>query len=142
MAGPLKNARHEKFAQELAKGKSQAEAYKAAGYSVTGNVAEAAASRLLRDVNISERVGELKARAAERAVITVESLTQRLLNIAKKGEDANDAPLLSVARASLMDAAKLNGLIIDRARIGVNLSGLSDEDIDALERILGKSPNA
>ena len=32
MSGPLKNPRHERYAQELAKGKSQAEAYEAAGY--------------------------------------------------------------------------------------------------------------
>jgi hypothetical protein len=32
MPGPLKNARHERFAQELAKGASQAEAYARAGY--------------------------------------------------------------------------------------------------------------
>jgi hypothetical protein len=32
MPGPLKNARHERFAQELAKGKSKLGAYTLAGY--------------------------------------------------------------------------------------------------------------
>jgi hypothetical protein len=139
MAGPLKNARHEKFAQELAKGTAQSEAYKRAGYSAEGNVAEAAASRLLRDVKISARVAELKERAAERAVVTVEGITQRLLKIAEKGEGAADAPLLSVARASLMDAAKLNGLIIDRSKVGLDLTSATTEELEILERFFARS---
>jgi hypothetical protein len=41
-----------------------------------------------------------------------------------------------------MDAAKLNGLIIDRSKVGFDFSNLSDEDIDALDRILGKTSHA
>jgi phage terminase small subunit len=52
----LNNARHEKFAQELAKGKAAAEAYTAAGYKYDrGN-----ASRLTANDNISRRVEELQ----------------------------------------------------------------------------------
>jgi hypothetical protein len=142
MPGPLKNARHERFAQELAKGKSQSEAYKSAGYSADGNSAEVNAARLLRNAKVSARVEELKGKAAERTVVTIENLTDRLLKIAEKGEGAKDAPLLSVARASLMDAAKLNGLIVDRSKVGFDFSSLTDEDVDALDRILGKTPNA
>lgn len=137
MPGPLKNARHERFAQELAKGKSQVDAYAAAGYKPD----RGAATRLSAKVSVAERARELKARAAERTVITVENLTERLLAIAAKGENKEDAPLLSVARAAIMDAAKLNGLIIDRSKFGIDLSGLSDEDLDALDRILGKGSN-
>lgn len=135
MPGPLKNARHERFAQELAKGKSQVDAYAAAGY--TGD--RTAASRLSTNANILARVEELKGKAAERCVVTVEGITQRLLNIAQKGEDAKDAPLLSVARASLMDAAKLNGLIIDKIKHGLDLTGASDEELEVLERLLSRS---
>jgi len=139
MSGPLKNARQEKFAQELAKGQAQDKAYAAAGYRPD----RGAASRLSSNVNIVARVTELQSRAAERTIVTVEGITERLLNIAKKGEGANDAPLLSVGRAALMDAAKLNGLIIDRSKVGFDFAGLSDEDLDALDRILGKtSPDA
>jgi hypothetical protein len=139
MPGPLKNARHEKYAQELAKGSSQVDAYAAAGFAPN----RTCASRLQTNANIRARVEELKSKAAERTIVTVEGITERLLNIAKKGEGATDAPLLSVGRAALMDAAKLNGLIIDRSKVGFDFSDLSDEDCDALERILGKtSPNA
>lgn len=131
----LKNARHEKFAQELAKGKSQVDAYAAAGFKPN----RSHAARLVANGNISARVEELKEKAAEKAVITIESLTDRLLKIAEKGENKEDAPMLSVARASLMDAAKLNGLIIDRSKMGFDLSGLTEEELVLLERILART---
>lgn len=109
----LTNSRHERFAQELAKGKSQSEAYEAAGY----NPSRSAAARLAADVNICERVASIQDRAAIRAEITVAEITARLLNIATKGESSTEAPMLSVARASLMDAAKLNGLIVDTSKV-------------------------
>lgn len=117
----LPNQKHELFAQALAKGKTQEEAYVEAGYKPD----RGAASRLSAKVNISARVAELQERAATRTELTVADLTRRLLAIAAKGETATDAPLLSVARASLMDAAKLNGLIVDRKE----LSGPDGADI-------------
>jgi hypothetical protein len=110
MAGPLKNARHERFAQERAKGKSIDAAYADAGFKPNrGN-----AARLNANESVQARITELQARAAEKAVVTIEDITARLLKIAEKGEASKDAPLLAVARASLMDAAKLNGLIVDK----------------------------
>lgn len=61
----LKNARHEKFAQNVAKGKSATEAYKLAGFNARAKSAEAAASRLLGNVKVHARVEELKAAGAE-----------------------------------------------------------------------------
>lgn len=137
MPGPLKNARHERFAQELAKGKSQVDAYEAAGYKPD----RGAATRVSAIVSVQARVEELKEKAAERCVVTVEGITQRLLNIAKKGEGEGikDPPLLSVARASLMDAAKLNGLIVDRAKVGLDLAGATEEELEILERLFARS---
>lgn len=107
----LKNAKHELFAQALAKGMSQTEAYADAGY--TGD--RTAASRLSTNVNIVARLAEILDKAATRTEITVASITERLLAIAKKAETSDEAPMLQAARASLMDAAKLNGLVIDKA---------------------------
>lgn len=118
----LSNAKHERFAQELAKGKTATEAYTEAGY--RGD--RTAASRLSTNANISQRISELLERAAVRTEITVAGITDRLLAIAAKGESATDAPLLSVARASLMDAAKLNGLITDKVDMNTK-HGISDE---------------
>jgi phage terminase small subunit len=131
MPGPLKNARHERFAQGLAKGETADAAYQAAGFTPNrGN-----ATRLKANESVAARVLELQGKAAEKAVITIEGLTDRLLKIAKKGEEKEDASMLQVARASLMDAAKLNGLIIDRSKVGFDLSGLTDEELAQLEKL-------
>lgn len=111
--GVLANPKHERFAQGLAKGKTAAEAYTDAGY--TGD--RTAACRLSTNVNVQSRVAELQERAAIRTEITVASITERLLAIATKGESSSDAPLLAVGRAALMDAAKLNGLIVDKSAV-------------------------
>lgn len=108
--GPLKNARHERFAQELAKGKTLAQAYVNAGYRPN----EKNAARLKKNEGVAARFAELQERVAKKTVVTVEGITARLLKIAEKGEKSKQAPLLSVARASLMDAAKLNGLIVEK----------------------------
>lgn len=110
----LGNPKHERFAQLLAKGLTADEAYEQAGYKPDrGN-----ASRLTANHNVQTRVAEIQERAAIRAEITVASITERLLAIAEKAESKDEAPMLSVARASLMDAAKLNGLVVDRQAVG------------------------
>jgi phage terminase small subunit len=107
----LDNARHERFAQSLAKGRSQSEAYAEAGYAANdGN-----AARLKGNERVLARVAEILDHAAIRTEISVASITQRLLAIASKGERSDDAPMLQAARASLMDAAKLNGLVVDKS---------------------------
>lgn len=106
----LSNARHERFAQGLAKGLSQSDAYEEAGYKPS----RSAAARLAADVNICKRVASIQGKAAERTEITVASITERLLAIATKAEKSREAPMLQAARASLMDAAKLNGLVVEK----------------------------
>ena len=62
MPGPLKNARHERFAQELAKGATADAAYAAAGYKPN----RCNASRLKSKENIFDRVQELTGRIADK----------------------------------------------------------------------------
>lgn len=107
----LKNPKHERFAQELAKGKSQAEAYATAGYAPS----EPNASRLTSNDKVRARVAEIQERGAVRAEVTIASLTADLLRIREAGEGLRDSAGLSVARASTMDIAKLNGLVIDKS---------------------------
>lgn len=73
----LLNPKHERFVQELAQGKSAAEAYRAAGYEARGDSAKVNASRLLTDANVRARLVELQAEAAQRAAITLEGLLDR-----------------------------------------------------------------
>ena len=74
---PLKNARHEVFAQHLANGKAQAEAYTAAGYANT-RAARFNASRLISRDNVSARANYLKTKAAEKALVTAEGVLRGL----------------------------------------------------------------
>lgn len=131
MAGPLKNARHERFAQGLAKGSTADAAYVSAGFKPNRHNA----SRLNTNETIRIRVTELKVAAAEKSVITVTEITQRLLNIAQKGENDGQPAMLSVARASLMDVAKLNGMIVEKTQ-----RELSQDQMNALMEMIRSQP--
>ncbi len=61
----LKNARHERFIQGVVKGISPGPAYTAAGYKATGNSAESAAARMLRNVQVRARRAELQGSTAK-----------------------------------------------------------------------------
>ena len=125
----LTNAKHERFCQALAKGKTADEAYEAAGYTANrGN-----AARLKANEDIVKRVTELLERGAIRAEITVAGLTEKLMRLAALAEDLKDAPGFSVARASLMDAAKLNGLIVDKKEHDMVEKTISAEPLSAEE---------
>lgn len=125
----LDNPKHERFAQLLAKGKTADEAYTLAGYKQNRHNA----ATLGREQHISTRVAEIQEFAAKRVEISVASVTESLLRIARKAEDLAEASGLSVARAAHMDAAKLNGLVIEKTdntnRGPVNLS---DDDLAAI----------
>jgi phage terminase small subunit len=80
----LKNAKHEIFAQQVASGKTAAEAYRIAGYDAeSDNSVYAAASRLLSSDKIAERVEELKSRAANDIVLTRQWVLERLMRNAR-----------------------------------------------------------
>jgi phage terminase small subunit len=66
----LRNPRHERFAQELATGKTADAAYVLAGYREN----RSNAARLSASHKIQKRVAEIQSRGAERAAITVETL--------------------------------------------------------------------
>jgi hypothetical protein len=129
----LSNPRHERFAQELAKGKSATEAYGLAGYKPS----QPNAARLISNDMIAARVQELLAKAAERAEITVASVTENLRRLALKAEDLGEAPGYSVARAAWVDAAKLNGLVTEKheVRTGI-LDEMSHEERNQFRSIL------
>jgi phage terminase small subunit len=104
----LQNPKHERFAQELAKGKSASEAYVAAGYSES----RSAASRLSTKVNVLARVSEIQDRGAIRTEITLASLMKEAAEIQAAALKANQH---SAAVAALTAKAKLAGLWVDKA---------------------------
>lgn len=73
----LENQRHELFAQALAKGGTQDEAYASAGYKPS----RSAASRLSTNVNVLARVAELAERSADRAEIDIARVLKELVRL-------------------------------------------------------------
>ena len=108
----LKKPQHEHFAQGIAKGMTQEAAYIAAGYASKG--AEQNACRLISNDKVAARVAELQQAVAERSIWDAARIVDNLARYAEKGERLNEAAGLSVARASMMDVAKLLGLVVDK----------------------------
>jgi phage terminase small subunit len=105
----LRNPRHERFAQELAGGKTADAAYVLAGYREN----RSNAARLNANQDIQKRVAEIQSVGAERAAITVESLiaeSARKKAMADKGGAA-------AAVAAITAKAKLAGLWRDKVAV-------------------------
>ena len=130
----LSNPKHEAFAQGLAKGRSQAEAYAEAGYKPS----EPHASRLASSGKVAARVAELLELAVERHLVTVESLTNELDEVRQRAlTDGQNA----AAVAAIMGKAKLNGHLVDKAQIDVHhhYDDMSEEELDReLEQVLAE----
>lgn len=107
----LKNTRHEKFAQNLAKGKTSDESYSDAGFKPNrGN-----AIRIKANESIATRVLELQSAGGERILVTIVSLTLEL-------EEAHFMFLKTIKATSaavfaVMGKAKLRGLLIDKGEL-------------------------
>ena len=78
----LKNMRHERFAQNTAKGMNAGPAYAAAGYKAKSHSADVAASRLLKNDDVRTRIAELTAPALAETGVTVERVLQELTCLA------------------------------------------------------------
>jgi phage terminase small subunit len=118
----LRNPRHEHFSQLLASGKSATDAYELAGYRRSHSNGPA----LARDDEISTRVAQINAArwdreraaaasAAERAVVTVESLIA-------EAEEARVAAMaygqIGAAVAAIKEKGVLSGKRIERSERG------------------------
>lgn len=95
--------KQERFAQEVASGKSQADAYRAA-FNVKPDTkpstCQANASRLMANTAIAARVAELQAAAAERVLWTMEDSLNVLATIAKGlDEDAKPSDKVNAVKA-------------------------------------------
>jgi phage terminase small subunit len=95
--------KQERFAQEVASGKSQADAYRAAfdvKPSTKAATCQANASRLMTNTEVTARVKELKAAAAERVLWTMEDSLNVLATIAMgKDQDAKPSDKVNAVKA-------------------------------------------
>jgi len=123
--GPLRNPRHEKFAQLIwladAKNYRRGLAYQAAGYrarlddKAKSCAADACACRLFKNVQIQARVREIAATAAKRNEVTEDSLIEELEQARIAALEAQQA---SAAVAATMGKAKVCGLLVERKETG------------------------
>lgn len=153
----LSNPRHERFAQELAKGKSAAEAYETAGFSPNRHNAATLArkqhildrqSELLKERDEQDR--EATERAVEAAALSKKWVLDKLVaNVeramqAKAATNDDGEPVGeyryegSVANRALELLGKEMGMFIDRREDVTPRRSLSDIDA-AIERKLAKS---
>ena len=96
------------------------------------------AAELLKNGKITARVEALKAQHRQRHAITVDSLVADLLRIRQAAEADGQ---LNVARQSVMDVAKLLGLVVDKAEQRVNLAGeLTTEKAVLILQSMGIKP--
>lgn len=121
----LDNPKHERFAQGLAKGMSQAQAYVNAGYKQS----EPHAARLARNGKVRARVAEIVDRGAIRTEITLQSLMEEAAEIQRAAVASGQH---SAAVAALTAKAKLAGLWVDKAENlnrNTDANRLSDADL-------------
>lgn len=107
----LKSPKHERFAQELAKGKTELQAYELAGYKPDDGNASKLASRL----EIRARIQEITGAAAVRAEVTVASL---IAEAEAARQLAMDIEAPAAAIAAVREKGVLSGKRIERSEHG------------------------
>lgn len=122
----LTNPKHERFAQELAKGKTADEAYVIAGYKENrGNAATLKAKQI-----ISDRISELLERGAKRVEVTVESLIA-------EAEEARQLALANKQAAAAVAATREKGVLsgkrVERSEHGKpgDFDSMDDDELEA-----------
>ncbi|WP_457299126.1 terminase small subunit [Phyllobacterium sp. P5_D12] len=132
----LKNARHEKFAQAVAKGTSVTEAYTKAEYKGDRK----AASNLWTNVDIKKRVEEIQSKTAKKVEVTVDSLTAELEEaraLALKEKQSSAAVSATMGKAKLFglgsENRKISGTIQVVTITAKQLDALTDDELATLE---------
>lgn len=136
----LANARHERFAQELAKGKTASEAYETAGFQPS----RPNASRLQHADNIRQRVAEIQAadaamaqeatqRAVETLALSREWVLARLQENALKAAESGDYGPSN--KALELIGKEIAGMFVDRSESKHTITHSHEDMLDALERV-------
>jgi hypothetical protein len=117
----LRNARHEKFAQELAQGRSASEAYVNAGF----RASRQNAGRLRTKDDVSARVREIQGVGAASAEVSIASLLDELEAARVK---ATSLGQLSAAVRASVEKGRIAGLVVERQAIEVAHSDNRHDD--------------
>lgn len=145
-----------KFAEGVAAGKTQKAAYLNAGYKGIGHTAEVNASNLLKNPEIQNHIALIQSRALQQAVVrageVISYLTRVLIEGTEEARKSNGTRFVRpVGTAHRIRAAELLGrafkLWIDGPTQpdkpqGIDLSKLTDADLEELERIAERATGA
>lgn len=107
--------KQEAFAREYTIDKNATQAAIRAGYSK--KTAGQQGEQLLKKLEIRALIERTIAASAERIELTVASVSNKLLGLSEKAEAMEGAGAINVARQCLMDAAKLNGLVVESSEV-------------------------
>lgn len=130
----LKNSQHERFVLELLAGATQTDAYIAAGYKVkNAGAAAAAASRLLKNPEVAERLEELK-KSTEKAIMDDTSLTlaEHMSMLRLLRDEARAEGKLQAAISAEVKRGELKRFYIKQVETGApgEFSDLSDDELE------------
>jgi hypothetical protein len=109
------NDKQAAFAREYCVDKNATQAAIRAGYSA--KTAYSQGERLLRHVEVRAEIERTLAKSAAKVELTVASVSAKLLALADKAEAMDGPSALNVSRQCLMDAAKLNGLVVESSEV-------------------------
>lgn len=143
----LRNIRHERFAQGIAKGLPATQAYTQAGYAARGRSLESNASRLLRNAEVQSRLAELAAKLAKPAIADADEI-QQFLTTAMRGKDetgddltedhvTKDGVVVPV-RISWRDRLKAAELLARARGVFATAGSDADGELDAIARALAE----
>lgn len=131
MNKPLRNPRWERFAQNLANGLDQTDAYREAGY----RESRSNAATLRTKQSVSNRVEQLLAARAEKNKDSTISLASVLADIDQACAMAESRGQANVVLNAAALRAKLGGLMVEKVEIG----GVGDfADCETAEEVLAK----
>lgn len=109
--------KREAFAQAVASGMTQADAYRAAfdASKMKPETIQSAASRLMAYSKVSARVEEIRRPVVKRAQITLEAHLERLRQLSEKAEQAEQ---YSAAISAEVSRGKASGLYTEKVELG------------------------
>lgn len=100
-----------------AKSGNATQAYKDAGYKTKNDeIARAAASRLLTNVNVSARIAEINTQIESRKIMDVEEMQQRLTAFARMETTTSEG--IAIKAMDLL--GKMQGVYLQRQEIDIN----------------------
>lgn len=130
----LDNPKHERFAQERARGVNQGEAYTSAGYKPS----EQHASRLASNGKIAERIIEIQTKAAEKIEFTI---ADAMRQVDEDREFARELKQSSAAVAASALKFKLAGMLIDKVQADVTQHEVTADPETTMEAWQSLTPN-